>query len=211
VSSGIAHDLRTPLGHVRQTLESALSSPDPAAPVAQAIAQLDTVLETFAALLRIAELEHGAQRAGFAPVNLSETVAAVAGAYRPVIEDHGQTLSLDVQPDVTTSGDRALIMQVCANLLDNAVRHAGHGARIAVTLSAARRGICLTVADTGPGVPALEYQNLTRPFYRLDPSRSSPGNGLGLSLVAAIARLHGWELQFAENGPGLRVILMAGC
>jgi signal transduction histidine kinase len=200
VTDDIAHDLRTPLSRLRQLLEAALAARrDPAADeamLAAALEELDGVLATFAALLRIARAESGAPRAGFAPVDLSALVAAVAETYGAVAEEAGKRLVVEVAPGVTLPGDAALLRQAVANLLDNALLHGGRS----VTLRL-RDGPLVEVADDGPGIPVEEREAVTRRFHRLEASRTTPGTGLGLALVAATARLHGGALRI-EDGPG---------
>jgi signal transduction histidine kinase len=208
VTDDIAHDLRTPLSRLRQRLEGALAvRRDPAADeaiYAEALAELDEVLATFGALLRIARAESGASRDRFAPVDLSALVAALAETYAAPAEEGGLSLRSDVAPGVTLPGDAALLRQAVANLLDNALLHGG----TTVTLRLAP-GPVISVADDGPGIPPAEREAVTRRFYRLDSSRGTPGTGLGLALVAATARLHGGMLRI-EDGPqgaGITAIL----
>jgi signal transduction histidine kinase len=184
VTDDIAHDLRGPLQRLRQGLEEALASrrDDPA--LAMAIAELDDVLGTFAALLRIARAEAGT--ASLQAVDLSALVMSVAEAYAPVAEDAGRPFAIDIVPGLTLHGDPALLGRMLANLLDNALAH-GAGA-ISVSLTA---GKVLVVSDAGPGVPAAERTAVLERFVRLDRSRGTPGTGLGLALVKAAAQAHG--------------------
>jgi signal transduction histidine kinase len=184
VTDDIAHDLRGPLQRLRQGLEEALASrrDDPA--LAMAIAELDDVLGTFAALLRIARAEAGT--ASLQAVDLSALVMSVAEAYAPVAEDAGRPFAIDIVPGLTLHGDPALLGRMLANLLDNALAH-GAGA-ISVSLTA---GKVLVVSDAGPGVPAAERTAVLERFVRLDRSRGTPGTGLGLALVRAAAQAHG--------------------
>lgn len=198
VSTNIAHDLRTPLGHIRQQLE-ALSDDVPQ--VNETIALLDDTLETFSALLRIAEIESGARRAGFAQVEMSTLVRHVAAMYQPVAEDSGHILTAYVADAITVQGDRSLLTQLVVNLIENALRHTPAGATIAVTLTKE----AFWVSDNGPGIPDVEKEHILKPFYRMDHSRNTPGNGLGLSLVAAIAKIHDAVLVLKDMNPGLKV------
>jgi signal transduction histidine kinase len=204
VTDDIAHDLRTPLSRLRQRLEAALAGPRDAAGdeamITEALGELDEVLATFAALLRIARVESGAARSGFAPVDLSALAGAMAETYAAVAEEAGKRLVAEVAPGLSLPGDSALLRQTVANLLDNALLHGGQ----AVTL-ALRPGPVLAVSDDGPGIPAAEREAVTRRFHRLDASRNTPGTGLGLALVAATARLHGGAFRI-EDGPGGRGI-----
>jgi signal transduction histidine kinase len=214
VTVDVAHDLRGPLSRLRQRLEAALARPrDQAADAVvleAALEELDTVLATFSALLRIAQLEAGPPLAGGkAPVvDLSSTVATLAEAYQVAAEEAGRTLTAEVAPDQRVHGDQALLRQMLGNLLDNALAHGGP--HLSVVL---RPGPVLEVADDGPGIPAEERPRVLRRFYRLDRSRGTPGSGLGLALVAAVARLHGAVPVLSDAEPGLRVTvdLSAAC
>jgi signal transduction histidine kinase len=209
VTDDIAHDLRSPLSRLRQRLEAALArARDPAADegvLAAAIAELDAVLATFTALLRIARAESGALAVSFADLDLTGLVAGVAEVYAPVAEEAGRPFRQDLAPGLRLRGDAALLRQALANLLDNALQH-GAGA-VAVTLEA---GPVVTVADEGPGVPEAEREAVLRRFHRLDASRGTPGSGLGLALVAAAAVAHGGRvalLPARPDGRGLRAVL----
>jgi signal transduction histidine kinase len=214
VSSDIAHDLRTPLGRLRQTLEKtrreATTVAQYQAAVDHAIGQTDQILETFAALLRIAQIESGSRRARFTDVDLSAALETVVDAYAPVAEDSGHTLQASIPPDIHVQGDRELLVQAVANLVENALRHTQATSRIEVALEALPDAVVLTVADNGPGIPEDLLGKVTQRFYRLEASRSTPGSGLGLSLVAAVAALHHVPLQLSDNRPGLRATLRFG-
>jgi len=206
VSSDVAHDLRTPLTRLRQRLEASQASETSAertAAITAALSEVDAILETFAALLRIAQIESGARRAAFRPVDLTALARSVAADFAPSAEDAGQTLRLDADDDLVVEGDGELLTQMLVNLVENALRHAGPSA--AVRIIAARRGAgaALTVADDGPGVPEVERERVFDRFYRLERSRSTPGSGLGLALVAAVARLHGAVVTLRDARPGL--------
>ncbi len=212
ISNDIAHDLRTPLTRLRQRLEmtqrKATTVADLRTSVEGAIAETDAILATFGALLRIAQIESGAVRAGFAECDLSDLLRTVVEVYQPLADDKRQSLAAEIAPRLHMFGDRELLAQMLANLLENAIRHSPPGA--AIRLAADRcdtGGIAIALSDTGPGIPSAEYQNVFRRFYRLDASRTTPGNGLGLSLVAAIAGLHGISVAFADNRPGLSVTM----
>ncbi|WP_439598435.1 ATP-binding protein [Falsiroseomonas sp.] len=202
VSSDVAHDLRSPLSRLRMRLEGRLAAPrdgvEDAAALEDALAELDTVLATFAALLRIAQAEGGGPRAAFRPLDLSTLVAGLAETYGAVVEEAGGRLEADVAPSQNLSGDAALLRQMLANLIENALTHGRPGGTIRLTL----RPGWLEVADDGPGVPAAERGRVLDRFYRLDRSRRTPGTGLGLALVAAVARLHGGEVVLADARPG---------
>jgi signal transduction histidine kinase len=206
VSTDIAHDLRTPLGRLRQHLETMRDLRRPEAlegAIDGALIQVDEVLATFHALLRIGQIEGGAGRSRFEVVNLSDVMERVHLAYETATEDAGKTLSAQIASDLAVLGDPQLLTQLFANLLENALRHSGDGARIAMSLAKVGGAITAIVADDGPGIPAAERGRVVRRFYRLDASRSTAGSGLGLALVAAIAELHGAELRLCDNDPGL--------
>jgi signal transduction histidine kinase len=211
VSNDIAHDLRTPLAHLRRGIETARrkarSVTEYKEAFDQAIAETDEILATFGALLRIAQIEAGTKRAGFATVDLSAVFDTIVETYTAVAEDHGQTLSSRIAPGVTIRGDRELLTQLLANLVDNAIRHTPAGTMVEVLLGVDQYRPIGVVADTGPGVPAEAREKIFRRFYRLDRSRTTTGSGLGLSLVAAVAELHGIAITLADNAPGLRVAL----
>jgi len=201
VTDDIAHDLRGPLQRLRQGLEEALAARQDDPELAMAIAELDKVLDTFAALLRIARAEAGA--GARQSLDLSALVEAVAEAYRPVAEEAGQSFTTEIAPGLTMNGDPALLGRMLANLLDNALTH-GAGA-IRVSLST---GPVLVVADEGPGVPVEEREAVLDRFVRLDRSRATPGTGLGLALVKAAAQAHGGSVALGSarsDGTGLAV------
>jgi signal transduction histidine kinase len=211
ISNDIAHDLRTPLTRLRQHLElaqrKATKVAELRAAIAASIGDADSILGTFGALLRIAQIESGAARTGFAQCDLSELLRTVVEVYQPMADEKRQSLSAEIAPDLITFGDRELLAQMFANLLENALRHSPEGATVRVTAKVVDDIVSVGLADTGPGVPAAEYENVFRRFYRLEASRTSPGNGLGLSLVSAIANLHGISVELADNQPGLKVTM----
>jgi len=215
VSTDIAHDLRTPLARLRRSLEAARdnateeTSPAHLAAIDRAVAQADDLLATFAGLLRIAQIESRGARFVFGAVDLSAVVSDVLEVYRPAAEEKQQTLDGEIAASVYIAGDRVLLTQMVANIAENAIRHAPEAASINVKLvPRADDGSLLTISDNGPGIPPAERAKVFRRFYRLDRSRGSPGNGLGLSLVAAVAELHGISVRLADNLPtGLRVTL----
>ncbi|MBE2275088.1 MAG: HAMP domain-containing histidine kinase [Rhodobacteraceae bacterium] len=213
VSADIAHDLKTPVQRIAVLL-SDLNDLLPedsaeAAIAARAAEEAERAVAVFHALLQIAQIEGGAPRLRFVPVDLTDIARTFAEIYEPAAEDSGHALSLtlpatDVPP---VMGDKGLLGQVIANLIENALRHTPRGARIDLSVADTPAGVVLTVADTGPGIPPGEEDKVLRRLYRLDRSRTTPGNGLGLSLVAAIADLHGAGLRLADNAPGLTVTL----
>ncbi|MBM3521604.1 MAG: HAMP domain-containing protein [Alphaproteobacteria bacterium] len=210
VSNSIAHDLRTPLTRLRGRLERALAAADsPArfrATAEAALQELDQVVRIFDALLRIAEIEAGHRRAAFAPVDLAAIATDVVELYQPLAEQRGLALAAELG-EAKVVGDPALIAQALANLVDNALKYTPAGGRIGVTTRMRDSQGELEVGDTGPGIPAEEREKVTQRFYRLEQSRSSPGSGLGLSLVGSVAKLHGGRLSLHDNAPGLKVVL----
>lgn len=211
VSSDIAHDLRTPLGRLRQRLEDAreraTTTADYSAATDAAIEEADALLETFSALLRIAQVEAGAQRSAFAAFDVSALLKSLGETYQPVAEDSHRALDVQVEPGVMLIGDRQLIAQLVSNLLENALRHTPEGTRLRLGLRRQGDGFEIEVADNGPGIPAAEHDKVFDRFYRLDRSRSTSGSGLGLAMVKAIAGLHGLTIRLEDAKPGLRVVL----
>jgi signal transduction histidine kinase len=210
VTDDVAHDLKTPLSRLRTRLERALSEPPAGSPqneaIRAAIDEADRLLSTFNSLLSIAELESGARSDQTEPLDLSEIARAAAEFYEPVVEENGFGLKLALQPELRIRGDRHLLSQALANLLDNALKYAG-GGEIEVCTYGREAHVLLEVADHGPGIPEASRAAVLDRFVRLEPSRTSPGNGLGLSLVRAIARRHGGTVELVDNRPGLRVRL----
>jgi signal transduction histidine kinase len=206
VSTDVAHDLRTPLTRLRQRLESerAKAGAEQGVALDAALDELDGILATFAALLRIAQIEGGARRAAFQQIDLADVARTVVEAFIPSAEDEGHTLAFEAGAGAVVQGDRELLTQMLVNLVENGLRHAGPGAKVRVIV-AADAGVVLRVVDDGPGVPEAERDKLFDRFYRLEQSRSTPGNGLGLALVAAVARLHRAGVALADAGPGLDV------
>ncbi len=211
VTSDIAHDLRTPLGRLRQRLEAArdkeLTLEGHRGALDDAIKETDAILETFAALLRIAQIESRARRVRFMDVDLSEVVSSIIDAYETVAEDHGQRLEGHIEPNVRVHGDRDLLTQLLANLVENAIRHCPAGTDIELLLDRDAGRTILTVVDNGPGISAEDRDKVLLRFYRVEQSRSTYGSGLGLALVKAVADLHDASLELADNAPGLRVTL----
>ena len=213
MSSDIAHDLRTPLTRLRQQLESVRSKSATVADyervVERALGECDAILAVFSALLRISQIESGMRRANFAPVPLPQLVQRVADLYAPVVEDEQQTLRVDLAERLEVHADEALLMQMLSNLVENAIRHAGRGATISLECRRVAGEALIRVVDSGPGIPASERERVFDRLYRLERSRSTPGSGLGLSLVAAIAKLHGYPIELTDSAPGLTVTIRA--
>ena len=212
VTNDIAHDLRTPLSRLRQGLEDARlrtsGACDCEIAFERAISEADGLLDTFSALLHIAQVESGARRVAFRPVDLSEVVRTVAEAYEPAAEDGGRFLETAIADGVLVQGDRELLVQLFANLVENTLHHTPAGTRIALGVERGGRGEALaTVADNGPGIHEGERSRVLQRFYRLERSRTTPGNGLGLSLVAGVVEVHRATLELTDNRPGLKVIV----
>jgi signal transduction histidine kinase len=210
VTDNIAHDLRTPLARLRARLEVTLLERPDAQRYAEAlrdtIAEADRLLGTFNALLSIAEAEAGSRRDALAVVDLAEIARSVAELYEPVADDKGLRLLVDAPGTLLVNGDRHLLSQAIANLLDNALKYTPAGS-VSLSVRMAAEAARVEVADTGPGVPADRREAVFDRFVRLERSRSTPGNGLGLSLVRAVARLHGGNAWLEDNEPGLRAVI----
>jgi len=212
VTTDVAHDLRSPLSRLYQRLEDARtharSMADYEAAIDAALGEAQGLLETFSALLRIAQAEGASPRAGFTDVNLTAVTEAVSDAYRLDAEDADHQLVATIAEGVVVSGDQELLTQALANLVENALRHTPPGTHINVRLEGdTAAGALLLVEDDGPAVAEADLPRLTDRFYRGERSRTTPGNGLGLSLVNAVAELHGAELSLVATRPGLRVRL----
>jgi len=211
VSSDIAHDLRTPLARLRNSLERGLADKDDAnhaaAVLEDALQRVDEVLSLFAAILRIAEVESGETIRLFKLVDVSELVTGLVESYGAAIEESGRTLVSSIEPDLVVIGDSELLAQAAINLIENAQQHTPAGTLIRLTAVSAGPHVCIQVADTGPGIPKREFSRVVKRFARLDRSRSTSGYGLGLSLVGAIAKLHGGQLQLKDLDPGLSAII----
>jgi signal transduction histidine kinase len=207
VSNDIAHSLKTPLGHLRQKLRTARASDGLKCKNAidAAMADIENLLETFSALLRIAQIEAGTRRVGFGQVKVSSLLAHLAESYTAAAEHEGKSISLNIAPKITTWGDKALLTEMFSNLLDNALRHTPRGTHIEVSLAESDSNTVAFVADNGPGVPAEDCDLIFRRFYRSARSAKKPGHGLGLSIAAAVADLHGIALKAEDNKPGLRM------
>ncbi len=211
VSNAIAHDLRTPIARARARLEEA--SEHAAGPaelrtaIEQATADLDGIVSVFQALLRIAEIEAGSRRAAFAAIDLTPLLADMAELYEASAEEKGLRLSAETPASLPAHGDATLIQQAVANLLDNALKFSPPGGSVTLSGTRVADGIEIAVTDHGPGIPEADRSRATERFYRGERARSTPGSGLGLSLVQAVAQLHGGALTLSDARPGLRAVL----
>ena len=211
VSDNIAHDLRTPLARLRNRLEELhLQTSGTGANsegIEQAVAEADRLLNTFNALLRIARVEsqHGGE--SFTEIAMDDLVRDVAELYEPLMEEKSQALAMQLRGDVHVSGDRDLLFQTIANLLDNATKYTPAGGDIQIDLARQNGKGKLIIADSGPGIPEAAHEKVFQRFFRLEQSRTTPGNGLGMSLVAAVVMLHRMTIRLEDNRPGLRVVI----
>ncbi|WP_225207641.1 HAMP domain-containing sensor histidine kinase [Novosphingobium huizhouense] len=207
VTADLAHDLRTPLSHLRNHLErmrGGQAQPAASGSIDEAVEQADNVLALFNAILRIAEVEEGNLRRAFTAVDLSELVSELGETLVLLAEDEQRTLHVAVGSGITVHGDRELIAQALTNLVENALRHTPPGSVIALQARYDDGGALVTVDDNGPGIPEADRERVQQRFVRLETSRSAAGHGLGLSLVRAIAQAHGATFSLSDARPGLR-------
>ena len=204
ITNDIAHDLRTPVTHLRHRLErarnQAATTEDYDQALEAAIAASDDILALFSALLRIAQIEGGARRSAFAPLDLAQLLAQLGEVFGPVAEDAGHHLCLSLNGPALIQGDRELLIQLFSNLIENAILHTPASTLVTVSLNCENGDAVAAVSDDGPGVPPAEHGKLFQRFYRQEASRTRPGYGLGLALVAAIAELHGAEVAVTSSG-----------
>jgi signal transduction histidine kinase len=207
VSNAVAHDLRTPLAEARSRLEDMMTrrpdAPELLTGIGGALDDIDRLIEMSNALLRLAEIDSGVRRSGFRQVDPAEMAAEIVELYQPAAEARQVSLTLAAAPDLKVNGDPFLLAQAVGNLVDNAIKYAPAGGAVSVRLGAANGDVEIAVSDNGPGIPDTEKSHVAERFYRGDSSRGQPGVGLGLSVVSAIATLHGGLIALSDNHPGL--------
>ena len=211
VSDSIAHDLRTPLARLRQHLEEARQQENPNSRSARylegSIKEADSLLSTFNALLRIARVEAGQIKVGFSEIDFHTLIEDIVEFYEPLVDEKQQRLETTLEFGITSLGDRDLMFQAVANLIENAIKYTPERGNIHISLIQLNTEALITIADNGPGIPESEKENVFRRFYRLDQSRSSSGNGLGLSMVSAVVSMHNGSIELQNNHPGLKIVI----
>lgn len=211
VSNAIAHDLRTPITRARTRLEDALlhaaTREELQAAIERATADLDDIVRVFQALMRISEIEAGSRRSSFERIDLAPLLRGVEDMYGVVAEEREIALAVEVPNQLNAYGDAALIQQAVANLVDNAIKFSPSAATVRLSAVVGPTGIEIVVTDQGPGIPKADVGKATERFFRGESARSTPGAGLGLSLVQAVAQLHGGALRLEDGTPGLRAVL----
>ncbi|HWA31512.1 MAG TPA: ATP-binding protein [Rhizomicrobium sp.] len=212
VTDSVAHDLRTPLNRLRNRIEGTLRRMPPDSPqyeeIESAAEEVDRLITTFNALLLIAEAEAGMAREAMSPLDLREVVEGIAELYTPLAEEKSLTLEVSPSGEAMIAGNRSLISQALANLVDNAIKYTPVGGKIGVSIENTPQGVALIVADSGAGIPEEHRARVLDRFVRLEASRNSPGTGLGLSLVVAVAKLHDAKFDLSDNAPGLKATML---
>ena len=211
ISYNVAHDLRTPLNRLRNRVEGVLHQ-DMSYEAAEeqlraCLQEIDDLVATFNAILRISQAEAGAGIEHFALCAMNDLLGAIAELYRPVSEDKSIEIRTEFSAPCMVLGDRHLLSQAFANLMDNAIKYTQAGGTITISTQIQDKDVCVEISDNGPGIPEDALDKVTKKFFRLESSRSTPGNGLGLSLVEAAVKLHGGSLTLQNNHPGLAVKL----
>jgi len=210
-TDNVAHELRTPITRLRGRLEKSYNSLHDGdaqkAMIGDTIADLDSVQRIFSSLTRISQIEATDRTAAFRTIDLAEVVREVVELFDAAAEEKGGQLKTVGDQRVLVTGDRDLLFDAVANLVDNAIKHGPEAGRVTVDVRQSDAGAAIAVSDEGPGIPGDEIRNVFKRFYRLERSRRTPGNGLGLSLVAAVARLHGAQIETLDNAPGLTIRL----
>jgi signal transduction histidine kinase len=204
----IAHDLRTPLTRARAQLHRLQQASADSGDLARVIAELDTVLERFRALMRISELETHARRAGFGRVRLADILEEITALFEPLAEAGGVKLTCSGGGDAIVEADAKLLFEAVSNLVDNAIKFSGEGGEVALRIAGDGANPQIVVEDNGPGIPASEKSAVLQRFYRGERDRVTPGSGLGLSIAAAILRLHRFELELRDANPGLAAVII---
>lgn len=210
VSDNIAHDLRTPLARLRLHLDEAREQEGDskaATHLENSIKEADSLLSTFNALLRIARIESGQIQSGFREIDFHTLMEDIIETYEPLMEERQQHLKTTLEVGIKSWGDRDLIFQATANLIENAIKYTPERGTIGVSLMHQSEEVVITIADNGPGIPPTQRKNVFRRFYRLDQSRSSSGSGLGLSMVSAVIAMHNGTITLGSNHPGLQAII----
>src|SRR5215469_3542798 len=211
VTDSVAHDLRTPLNRLRHRLEQSQARLSAAGSdtgeIERAISDTDQLIGTFNALLLIAETDAGTARGAMSPLDLASVASDVSELYEPLAEEKNVALTFATASVPMIEGVRSLVAQALANLVDNAIKYTPPGGQVAISIGQSFAGVDLAVADSGPGIPAHERSRVVERFVRLEASRNSPGTGLGLSLVAAVAHFHNAQLLLEDNQPGLKAVL----
>lgn len=212
VTDNVAHDLRHPLSRLRNRLEVTLLEPRKQSEyqevLNETVEDVNNILRTFNALLEIAQTESGVHRGDWNTVNLSELAVNLGELYQDQAEAQKLSLTLNIEPGITIKGNRDLIAQLLSNLLENAINYTPQGGLINLCVEHSKEHIRLIIADNGPGIPTNQREAVLGRFTRLESARSTPGNGLGLSLVKAVAELHRAELHLQDNLPGLRITIL---